>query len=408
MRQRLQARLLLVCCTVLGLLAAAVNGQTTGAIDGRALEASGVALAGVKIEAWSPSLQGRRTATTLEDGVYRLPGLPPGSYTVQASMKGFTTVQKTARVALNAMSTADFMLQVSAEESVVVGGETPEIDLGSAATGTTYPATVLRRIAIIRNYADILRLQPGVQPDTAATQGRAAPLAIYGSTSIENLYLIDGVNTNDVKQAFQGTVLPPEAIEEVEVKTGGYGAEYGHAIGGIINAVTRSGGNEFHGDVFGYYNSPGMRADVKVTDQDILAAEQTTIDRWDAGADLGGYILKDRLWFFGSYDRVGQTTDRIPAAGTRRRRRLSLRHGVEPLHRQAHLERRSEHERRRDGLRGSRGEDRSHGDVGLHGPPDLHRHPQPRGNLLRRSVSISSSARRSCWPFSTPGTRTNF
>ncbi|MGH9368161.1 MAG: TonB-dependent receptor plug domain-containing protein, partial [Thermoanaerobaculia bacterium] len=213
------------------------------------------------------------------------------------------------------MTTADFALEVSAQESVVVSGQAPEIDLRSPATGTTYTAEVMRNMAIIRNYADILRLQPGVQPDTAATQSRAAPLAVYGSTSIENLYLIDGVNSNDVKQSFQGTVLNPEAIEEVEVKTGGYQAEYGHAIGGIVNAVTRSGGNEFHGDVFGYYNSRSMRAEVKTTDQDILAAEQTEVNRWDAGIAFGGYVLKDRLWFFGSYDRIGQTTDRIPTQG---------------------------------------------------------------------------------------------
>jgi len=252
---------------------ATANGQTTGAIEGRVLDPLGQPLSGARVEARSPSLQGARAATTAADGGYRLPGLPPGSYTVQASMKGFTIVQWTTQVALNAMSTADFTLELSAEESLVVSGLTPTIDLRSAATGTTYPATVLRRIAIIRNYADILRLQPGVQPDTAATQGRAAPLAIYGSTSIENLYLIDGVNTNDVKQSFQGTVLPPEAIEEVEIKTGGYGTEYGHAVGGVINAVTRSGGNEFHGDVFGYYNSQAMRAEVETTDQDVLAAE---------------------------------------------------------------------------------------------------------------------------------------
>src|SRR4029453_7065895 len=119
-----------------------------------------------------------RTAATAADGSYRLPALPPGSYTVQASLKGFTTVQKTARVALNAMVTADFTLQLSVEESVVVGGETPAIELRSAATGTTYPATVMRRIAIIRNYADILRLQPGGRPDTAtspASTARPAP-----------------------------------------------------------------------------------------------------------------------------------------------------------------------------------------------------------------------------------------
>jgi len=177
------------------------------------------------------------------------------------------------------------------------------IDLKSPATGTTYSSDVLRRIALNRNYADILGAQPGVQPDTATphtaqTPARATSLSVYGATSIENLYLIDGINTNDVAQSFQGTVLNPETIEEVEVKTGGYQAEYGHAIGGIVNAVIRSGGNEFQGDLFGNYNSRGMRADIKVTDQDIRAAEQTTVNRWDAGVDLGGYVLKDRLWFF--------------------------------------------------------------------------------------------------------------
>ena len=289
--------------------------QTTGAIEGRVADSSELTLPGARVEARSASLQGRRAANAERDGSYRLPALPPGTYIVRASLKGFTSVERTAVVSLNTTTTANFVLEVSAEEKVVVSGQAPLIDLRSPATGTTYSSEVLRRIAIQRNYADILGAQPGVQPDTAATLGRAVPLAIYGSTSIENLYLIDGINTNDIKQSFQGTVLNPEAIEEVEIKTGGYQAEYGHAIGGIVNAVTRSGGNEFRGDLFGNYYSRGMRADIEVTDQDILAAEQTAVNRWDTGVDLGGYILKDRLWFFGSYDRVGQTTERMPVQG---------------------------------------------------------------------------------------------
>jgi hypothetical protein len=301
--------------SVLVFSAAVAVAQTTGDIEGRITESSEASLPGARVEARSPSLQGTREATAARDGSYRLHGLPPGTYMVRASLKGFTSVEKTAVVSLNATATANFILEVSAEEKVVVSGQVPLIDLVSPATGTTYTSEVLRRIPLERNYASILGAQPGVQPDTAQTLGRASALAVYGSTSIENLYLIDGINTNDVKQSFQGTVLNPEAIEEVEIKTGGYQAEYGHAIGGIVNAVTRSGGNEFHGDAFGSYNSSGMRADVKVTDRDILAAEQTTVNRWDAGVDLGGYILKDRLWFFGSYDRVGQTTDRVPVQG---------------------------------------------------------------------------------------------
>jgi hypothetical protein len=305
---------------ILFCVAGRVFGQTTGAIEGRISDSSGAPIPGALVEARSPSLQGTRAASAAGDGSYRLPALPPGTYAVRATQKGFTSVEKTALVNLNTTATASFVLEVSAEEKVVVSGQVPQIDLNSTSTGTTYSYEVLRRIAINRNYAEILGAQPGVQPDTATqhtaqTPGRVAALSVYGATSIENLYLIDGININDVTQSFQGTVMNPEAIEEVEVKTGGYQAEYGHAIGGIVNAVLRSGGNEFHGDVFGNYNSEGMRADVKVTSQDILAAEQNTVNRWDAGLDLGGYFLKDRLWFFGSYDRVGQTTDRVPVQG---------------------------------------------------------------------------------------------
>jgi outer membrane receptor protein involved in Fe transport len=301
-------------------VASLVFGQTTGAIEGRITDPSDASLPGAMVEARSPSLQGTRTAITAKDGSFRMPGLPPGAYTIRATLKGFASVEKTAVVSLNATATVTFLLEVSIEEKVLVSGQTPQIDLNSTATGTTYTSDVLRQIALDRNYADILGSQPGVQPDTATqhtgqTSGRVTPLSVYGATSIENLYLVDGININDVTQSFQGTVLNPEAIEEVEVKTGGYQAEYGHAIGGIVNAIVRSGGNEFHGDLFGTYNSAGMRAEVKVTDQDILAAEQNAVGRWDAGVDLGGYFLKDRLWFFGSYDRVGQTTDRTPVQG---------------------------------------------------------------------------------------------
>ena len=83
-------------------------------------------------------------------------------------------------------------------------------------------------------------------------------ISVYGTTSAENLFLIDGVDTTNVIEGFQGKAINTEFIQEVEVKTGGYQAEYGRATGGVVNVITKSGGNEFHGDIFGYYNSPGM------------------------------------------------------------------------------------------------------------------------------------------------------
>ena len=296
-----------------------VLSQTSGSIQGTVTDSSGAALPGTTVEVRSASLQGSRGATTDGGGRYRFPALPPGTYTVKGTLAGFTTVEKTGYVTLDSTATVDLELQVSAEAKVLVTGEAPVIDLFSTTTGSTFTAKVLERMSIGRNYADIVLSQPGVNTDTSQNlpgQGdRVVNIALYGSTSLENLYVIDGVNTTNVIRGFQGKVVNPESMQEVEIKTGGYQAEYGRALGGVINVITKSGGNEFHGDVFGYYNSRSMRAEAEVTDDDIIAAEQTEVDRWDAGVDLGGYIVKDRLWFFGSYDRIESETTRIPQAG---------------------------------------------------------------------------------------------
>jgi hypothetical protein len=293
--------------------------QTTGAIQGTVTDSSGAVLPGVAVEARSAHLQGIRSATTDGRGGYRFPALPPGTYVVKATLAGFTTVEKTGYVTLDSTVTVDLELQVSAEAKVLVTGEAPVIDLSSTTTGSTFTAKVLERMSIGRNYADIVLSQPGVNTDTsqnlAGLGDRVVNVALYGSTSLENLYVIDGINTTNVYRGFQGKLVNPESMQEVEIKTGGYQAEYGRALGGVINVITKSGGNEFHGDAFGYYNSREMREEAEITDRDIIAAEQTEVERWDAGADLGGYILKDRLWFFGSYDRIEQETGRIPQAG---------------------------------------------------------------------------------------------
>ncbi|MEO8349337.1 MAG: carboxypeptidase regulatory-like domain-containing protein, partial [Acidobacteriota bacterium] len=295
--------------------------QTTGNIEGVVTDSDGAGLPGAAVEATSPNLQGTRTAVTETDGRFRIPAVPPGTYKVKASLAGFTTIETTAYVTLDSTATVSVTLQVSAEEKVLVTGETPLIDLTSTTTGTNFSAKVLERMSIGRNYADIVLSQPGVITDTSenlpggAMGDRVVNIALYGSTSLENLYMIDGINTTNVIRGFQGKAINPESMQEVEIKTGGYQAEYGRALGGVINVITKSGGNEFHGDAFGYFNSRSMRAEAEVTDENIIAAEQTEVERWDAGADLGGYVLKDRLWFFGSYDRVESETTRIPQAG---------------------------------------------------------------------------------------------
>jgi hypothetical protein len=284
---------------------ATVPAQTTGDIEGRIIDISGDGLPGVTVEAKSSSLQGIRAGVSGRDGVYRFPGVPPGLYSIKATLSGFDTAEETVRVGLDATATLDLNLRMSVREDVMVSGEVPLVDVTSTTTGTNYTNEIIERLPVARNYAEIVRSNPGVHSDRGETQGRSLALSIYGATSAENQWIIDGINTTSVIKGIQGKAINSEFIEEVEVKTGGYQAEYGRALGGIINVITKSGGNQFHGDAFVYYDDESTRAEQIVTSDDSLTGMRITpTRRVDFGIDLGGYIVKDRLWFFAAYDRI--------------------------------------------------------------------------------------------------------
>ncbi len=279
--------------------------QTTGNIEGTITDSSGAPLPGVAVEASSPKMQGVRLTATTREGRYRVPTVPPGTYQVKASLEGFERVESTITVSLDTTATLDLALKLIVKATVTVAGKLPLVDVTSTTTGTNYTSDVIARLPVERNYADIVRSNPGVNSDRGDTQERSLGLTIYGATSVENQWIIDGVNTTNVIKGFQGKALNTEFIEEVEVKSSGYQAEYGGALGGIVNVVTKSGGNQFRGDAFLYYDLKDTRADRIINDSDIVGGMRVTSEyRADYGGDLGGFILKDRLWFFAAYDRV--------------------------------------------------------------------------------------------------------
>ena len=138
-------------------------------------------------------------------------------------------------------------------------------------------------------------------------------VTFYGSTGAENQYIIDGLNTTNVRSGTEGKTLNFDFVQEVEVKTGGLPAEYGRMTGGMINAITKSGGNEFNGDVFAFDQPSGIRANNSTLTQREFTSGSFTDEKAlaDYGLDLGGYIVKDRLWFFGAYDRQDRTRSNI-------------------------------------------------------------------------------------------------
>jgi hypothetical protein len=285
--------------TVLLLLfAATVMAQTSGRLVGRVLDSSGAALPGVVVTITSPSMQGTNAATTDNEGNYRFPLLPPGTYTVKAVLAGFKTIQQ-PNVIVGLDRTVEVNLQLpiaSVAETVEVLAASPVVDTTSTTIGISAKAELLSRLPIQRDIYTIARLAPGT------TQDAVGP-SVFGSTGAENQYIIEGLNVTGLETGGERKTLNFDFVDAIEVKTGGLPAEYGRVTGGIINVVTKSGGNQFNGTVFGFNSGGSLQSDDTSASQ--RPKTTTTVNnvdrRWDFGGTAGGFIAKDKLWFFGAY-----------------------------------------------------------------------------------------------------------
>ncbi|MCC6132462.1 MAG: TonB-dependent receptor, partial [Acidobacteria bacterium] len=163
---------------------------------------------------------------------------------------------------------------------------------------------VLQNLPLGRNYTSVAALVPGTGSDTLGP-------TFYGASSLENSFQTDGLNTTGVKLGGQGKKVPIEFIQEIEVRSGGYEAEFGKALGGNFNVLTKSGGNEMHGNVFGYYDDDSLGApDQHEVDRKAVAVPALEVPRrYEIGFTLGGPVLRDRLWFFGAFDRAARDQD---------------------------------------------------------------------------------------------------
>ncbi|HQQ78036.1 MAG TPA: TonB-dependent receptor [Thermoanaerobaculia bacterium] len=308
MKNRWLSILVVLALAVVGLTANVALAQTTGDIDGTVTDSNGAPLPGASVTISSPALQGTRTAVTDAAGRFRFPALPGGTYTVTGALSGFTkSERRNVVVAIGRVASVPLTMSVSVKEEVVVTGEAPVIDTAKTTIGVTGTSEQISRLPLARNFTSVASTAPGTGTDNSGG------ITFYGATGLENQYIIDGVNTTGIKIGNVGKTLTNEFVQEVEVKTGGYEAEFGRALGGTINVVTKSGGNEFHGDLFGYYDSDNLAAsNAHVDDRTAVGQSQLILPkRMDFGADLGGYFVKDRLWFFGAVNGVRRDQDYI-------------------------------------------------------------------------------------------------
>jgi|CXWL01.1.fsa_nt_gi hypothetical protein len=310
MRDRLRSLALSLCGL---LMAAAASAQTTGSISGRVADVDGGVLPGVTVEARSAALQGSRAVTTDETGIYHLLLLPPGSYQLSFALDGFANEGGEVQVGLGREATLDVEMRPAAAETITVVSTAAVVDVSTASLGTNLDARAISTLPTGRNYSSVAQVAPGTSSDANPENQGQTTITVYGSSGAENTFYIDGINTTGVEYGFQGKELNFEFIQAVDVKTGGYEAEFGRSTGGIINVVTKSGGNELQGDVFGYYDTDSLQASPKDT-----VSIQGTVDGFtkkDFGVDLGGYLVKDKLWFFAAYDRVDNSLDSALPAG---------------------------------------------------------------------------------------------
>jgi hypothetical protein len=280
------------------LLVAPVNAQTTGVIDGAVLAEDGTTLAGARITV-TGALPGARVATSDASGDFHLVALAPGVYKMRVELKGFAPLERSVIVSLGATTNVEVTLRPAIEEYMTVVAKSPLIDTHSATVGTVVPAQAFTRIPLTRNYTSIALFQPGVSEDGAG-------FSVFGATGLENAYYIDGIDVSGLRTGAQEKVVPEEFLQEVQLRTATYPAEYGGAFGGVVNAVTRSGGNEYHGDLFGYFDNQSLQAKAK---PGVVGGNFAGFTNQDYGASLGGYLLRDRLWFFSVLDRTDLRRD---------------------------------------------------------------------------------------------------
>ncbi|HVR10435.1 MAG TPA: TonB-dependent receptor [Thermoanaerobaculia bacterium] len=279
------------------LLPAAADAAPAGRLIGTVRGPDGGVLPGATVTVSSPALiGGPRAAASGTDGTFAFPGLDPGVYSVEVELAGFRTARLAGvRVSLD-HATAVFPRLETGElrEQITVSAERPVIDPTQVAAGQVFTAEFVDRSSIgadDRNYQSVVGSAAG-----AITTEITADPSIFGSTIGENVYLIDGLDTTDPYTATYGTNFNFDAIQEVSLLTAGFEAEYGRATGGVVNVVTKSGGNDFHGTFDTRYRNDAFAAKGQHFDPEAAGHSSFLLP----AATFGGPLLHDRLWFFTS------------------------------------------------------------------------------------------------------------
>lgn len=291
-------------CSLLFASVAMAQTSSTGNIEGTVTDSNGAVVPNATITINGPNLLRPQTTTSNNDGNYRFLQVPPGKYTLKVtSGSGFDDFeQPNVEVNLSRSTSANVILRAKGVgASVEVLATDAEIDTTSNTTGTNVSTDFFSRIPTSRTVQGLYTIAPTVaRSGLRDASGRDRDPSVAGSSGPENNYILDGVTTTDPAFGGGGANLPFEFVQEVEIKTGSYGADQGLATGGVFNVITKSGGNDFHGDLFVY--GSGKSFVRETTNFPFVGAAQDGFSEVDAGIDVSGPIIKNRLTFFAAFN----------------------------------------------------------------------------------------------------------
>jgi len=295
---------------------------TTGLIEGRVFDTQGGVVPGASVSLGSS--QGTRVVVTDARGHFLVPYLTPDVYTVRVAVPGFTPLEQAGvRLRLGQRLEMSFTLQLaSLQETIEVAGSSSVIDSASTTAGGVLDSEELARLPVPRRFTSTLYMVPGVSDSSGL--GESNP-SIAGASGLENHYVVDGVNVTDpafgsigvysLAMGSLGNGVTTDFVQETEVKTGGFEAEYGQATGGVVNAITRSGTNAFHGSVFGFWRPPGFEGSWRRQQTALGQVNTTHTEELDFGVNVGGAVVKDRLFYFAAFNPLYDTRTLVAPDG---------------------------------------------------------------------------------------------
>jgi hypothetical protein len=311
--------LLLVAFATLAVLAGGVAyaQEQVGAIEGVVTDKDGANLPGVTVEAKSAAGQALVSVTDL-NGEYRFPRLLTGVYKLTAKLDGFVTSEATGvNLLLGKTLKVNFTLQPGTfQDTITVAADTVAIDVTKSATATSISRESLELLPKGRDFSSVVGEAAG-----ASNEAFLGGISIDGASGSENRFVIDGTDVTHPQDGVQGQPQIMDFVEEVQVKSAGYAAEYGGSLGGVINAITKTGSNDFHGTVGAYYTDSSWSGSVRgvryekncASGGDCLAFyPKDDVTRLEPGFTIGGPIMRDKMWFYAGYQPALIDTTRTP------------------------------------------------------------------------------------------------